>query len=428
MICYILIILIAFSSLRAADQESISADDFYIDFTIPDLSAFSLLNTKPITTSAPGYLKEFAFEVANQSIDADIVPPGLAVQWAPLYRIGDFDYKDMAGYKLRRFLQSIQITAGTLKDKNATNLATGIKIIFFDESDPMLNTIFRDSMTDLLMAAYNPYIQSEKVRFLNKEVQPFINLLKKLYPDQDERIDNILSSEFQTDVINVSPSLFNKIKDALIKIDSNFKEKADYVEKLETLVKNYTKLIDYAIKNTNRFDFQDSVRKLRAQFEQNNWNKLGLSFTAGSIFSAADHTWENLNFDKLSWVVNFMLPSTLIWNNSNGFGAALITYAQHNIYSEPGLDRQRYDLSFGARLLLGKSQNRFSVDYLYTYFNRIDLPNEFGTKISIGYEFKIHEGVWLELILGIDKNSDMSKSKIITCTNFKYAIGSKPRF
>jgi hypothetical protein len=427
--CFILIILLAISSLRASNQEEISADDFYIDFTIPDLSAFSLLNTKPISPSAPGYLKEFAFEVANQSIDADMVPPGVAIQWAPLYKIGDFNYKDMSGYKLRRLLQSIQITAGTLKEKNITNLATGIKIIILDESDPMLNPTFRDSMPGLLMAAYNPYVQSEKVNFLNKEVQPYVESLKRSYPEKADLIERILLTDLPTDAKTVDDGLFEKIKGTLIRlVNTRFNEQTEHLEKLETLVKSYIKLINYANRETNRFDFQDSVRKLRTKFEQDNWNKLGLSLAAGSIFSTDDHSWENLKFNRLSWVVNFMLPSTLFWRNTNGFGAALIAYAQNNIYSEPGPEKQRYDFSFGSSLLLGKSQNRFSVDYLYSYFNRIDMPNESGTKISIGYEFKVQDGVWLELILGIDKNSYAPKSKIVTCTNFKYALGSKPRF
>ena len=120
------------SCLFSAEDEGPGAenqDNYYIDFAVPDLSAFSLLNTKPVSSSLPGYLKEFAVQLSYQSFENLAVPPGFGVQWSPLYSIAEKDVKSVGDYRFSRFLQGIQLTGGTMKNSKGSHLALGMKMI-----------------------------------------------------------------------------------------------------------------------------------------------------------------------------------------------------------------------------------------------------------------------------------------------------------
>ena len=76
----VLLILIFIIPLLAQSQDSIkNIDNYYIDFSVPDVGAFTMLNTTPDHISTPGTPKEFAVDLLNAVGNGKYITPGLGI-------------------------------------------------------------------------------------------------------------------------------------------------------------------------------------------------------------------------------------------------------------------------------------------------------------------------------------------------------------
>src|SRR6478736_8129729 len=82
-------------------------NDYYIDFAIPDITAFSLLDINTNKINRPGNVKQFAIGVQNY-VDANgNLKPGLAMEFAP-YKF--FANGDTNNWGKNKSLKNLQIS------------------------------------------------------------------------------------------------------------------------------------------------------------------------------------------------------------------------------------------------------------------------------------------------------------------------------
>ena len=90
------IILILFSlSTRTQTTES-SIDDFYCDYSVPDLSALSMLGIESDEIVRPGSVKEFAAGISKFINTDGTIKPAYAIEWSFLrtltkHRVSNWD-------------------------------------------------------------------------------------------------------------------------------------------------------------------------------------------------------------------------------------------------------------------------------------------------------------------------------------------------
>ncbi len=73
-------------AVSAQNRDDISIDDYYVDYSVPDITAFSILGVNTNDVVRPGNVKEFAAGVVNYISENGNLKPGLAIELAP-YRL-----------------------------------------------------------------------------------------------------------------------------------------------------------------------------------------------------------------------------------------------------------------------------------------------------------------------------------------------------
>jgi len=132
--------------------DSITTDDYYIDFAIPDLGAFTLLNSKPENITTPGNTKELAASLLNVVSGGTHISPGLAIDWAPVRTF--WKSTTPQDYKNSHLWRNLQITLGTISDSIGTKVGAGVKWTFVDNSDPLLDEQYEAKLLNLRASAF----------------------------------------------------------------------------------------------------------------------------------------------------------------------------------------------------------------------------------------------------------------------------------
>ena len=82
----VVVLVLVHWTMNAQNRDGISIDDYYVDFSVPDITAFSILDVNPNDVVRPGNVKEFAAGVVNYVSENGNLKPGLAIELAP-YRL-----------------------------------------------------------------------------------------------------------------------------------------------------------------------------------------------------------------------------------------------------------------------------------------------------------------------------------------------------
>ena len=90
----VVVLFLVHLTMNAQNRDSISIDDYYVDYSVPDITAFSILDVNPNDVVRPGNVKEFAAGVINYVSENGNLKPGLAIEIAP-YRLLEGSKKEV---------------------------------------------------------------------------------------------------------------------------------------------------------------------------------------------------------------------------------------------------------------------------------------------------------------------------------------------
>ena len=163
------------------------------------------------------------------------------------------------------------------------------------------------------------------------------------------------------------------------------------------------------------------MKKAKESFEKRKWNAFVAEVAIGTTFNAANSSLDSLDADQFSAFAGLAFPLS-----KAGQG---IVHAQYNTaFQEDAMEQWKWSL--GARLLLGSSTKRFSLEGQLSESDHAN-PELDGRnwRVTIGGELKLASGLWLELATGLNlPEDDETTPGIFTLGGVKYAFQKKRRF
>jgi hypothetical protein len=121
-------------------------------YAIPEAPAFTFLDVTPAQVSRPTTASAFGANLLNGISPTGQLQQGVAMEVAPWsfvpsLRITPQDYRDSRG---KYALANTQLSLATVRgagDSASLDLAVGLRVTFFDHSDPMADTSFTNELT-----------------------------------------------------------------------------------------------------------------------------------------------------------------------------------------------------------------------------------------------------------------------------------------
>lgn len=426
-------------SLFGYTQDSVlTINDLYIDFAIPDMSAFNILGETPKNIAKPGNIKDFSAEILNISGGGMNITPGIALELNPYLIFNSRkEVKNQIGQYRRSKIRGLQLTLGTLQDSSGSKLAYGIKWTLFDKADPLIDVEFQNEIVALQQQYLNELPNSAVIRQnLQDSVNAFRdNLIYKYHNNIDIptfQLDSYFLLPKDDDYVQESYSLkLKNIKEYINKSLTLNKLTVSEKKELDKLINEYYQIIQRIEIHKNRaetlqFDYQMKL-KLN-NYRKENWNRSALHLGVGHLLNSVDYTWGNIKSDKISFYANYKHP---VYNHkTDKFGIGFIWQIIGNRYfSADSLDNKIL-LNIGNRIIIGQDAFRISFENMYTFIEKEKVENRNIFRSTLGFEFQISEGTWLEFAFGLDNEFHEIKnsSNVISLMNFKYTIGKERRF
>lgn len=412
-----------------SQKDSITTDDYYIDFAVPDLGAFTLLNTKPDNITTPGNTKEFAASLLNVVSGGSKISPGLAIDWAPVRTFCKVSTPNE--YKKSYLLRDLQLTFGSIADSLGTKVGAGIRWTIIDKTDPLMDDNFATRLLNIRQESFKD-LPKDKILF-NNRVDRF---LSKILKDRG----------FKDDYITKLNALFFNMEDTNVvkrEVVINFKMANDSINELikmhypndDKALSNdeEDKLMNFCIQFKNLFnskeqfnaDINAALEKEKRKWLNDHWNATVVSFGAGWVWNSIDAKWSTLSTQLFKTYINGKFK---ISRKSQVIGM-LSCGIPHNISTTDSSITSQ--LFLGGRYLVGNSSNRFSIDLGYS--KNFAKSSSFNSQVlitDIGVEFKLDDGIFLEIAGGFkgEPSSFIKSSNILLLGSLKYTLRPKNRF
>jgi hypothetical protein len=435
------------SALYAQNPDSISIDDYYVDFAVPDITAFSILDINSNDVVRPGNIKELAVGIQNY-IDAEgNLKPGLAIEIAP-YRILAKALKVRSAWEQNKSLKNLQISIGTAQGDSSNLLAAwGINWTPIDRTDPVasrrLQNFFanylanRDSIANQLSFAgqRNKHLRDVNL-FLDTLSTPAgplpaatrVAILQYFGGGYRSRLLRYDSTDNQLYTMALEDTVLRKMSTLSITINNS------QAQTLSTLVAQNAKLTFTELKEEKEFEknFSEALKREKKIFVEENWNRLVIQFKAGSKYNSAENSIKDLAL--LNWRLFGGIAGRVpgLGNSNSTFAkrSQVIYQASYINYKDSSMPL-KWEFSTGGRLLLGKADKRLSAEFLYSQasLRGETLEKSEYIRYTIGGEMKIDEGLWLELAVGGQKFLEGNdNTRVVPQFGLKYAIQKKSRF
>lgn len=433
--------------LHAQNPDSITIDDYYVDFAVPDITAFSILDINSNDVVRPGNIKELAVGIQNY-IDAEgNLKPGLAIEIAP-YRLMAKALKVRSAWEQNKSLKNLQISIGTAQGDSSNLLAAwGINWTPVDRTDPVasraLQNFFanylanRDSIANQISFAgqRNKHLQDVN-QFLNSlstsagALSPVakVSILQYFSGGYRNRLIRYDSTDNQLYAIALKDSVLQKMGKLTITLNNT------QDQTLSTLIAQNAKLTFTEQKEEKEFEksFSEALKREKKIFVEENWNRLVIQFKTGSKYNSAENSVKDLAL--LNWRVFAGVAGRVpgLRNSNTPFAkrSQVIYQVSYINYKDKSMPLN-WEFSTGGRLLLGKADKRLSAEFLYSQASLRGETIEKSEYIryTIGGEMKIDEGLWLELAIGGQKFLEGNDAaRVVPQFGLKYAIQKKSRF
>jgi hypothetical protein len=432
-------------NLALAQNEKPDIDDFYIDYAVPDVSALGMLDIKNDEIVRPGNMKEFAAALSN-FVDRDgSLKPALALEWSFIRTFNkNARVKWDSPLQWRNLALSL---ATTEQDSLGLRLGAGLKFSPLDRSDPLGDQAFYRKIATLASAYYNRDDEQKREAFdftlpsrlafpPNPQMTPeqrnvmkiFIDVLdtredflkelrKKIDKGEIDELDSFLND-------TLSKRLTDDHVDKLVRENVRLEIVSSYVEiVLDTYSENYLSFEDY---------IHQTIVKQKAIYKKQHWNAWAVGISAGWVGHSLTSSYDNIKGEKFSFFAGTSFP-TFDNNDKKRKGQAIVQLKYNINVAGDSIDYSGF--SAGLRHLYGTSDNRLSVELFYSDSGTRLLQTQEDVPVSyfrytLGAEFKVMDGSWIELAFGGQKfyEGENGKNKIISEFGFKHAIRSKPRY
>ncbi|SKC42161.1 hypothetical protein [Ohtaekwangia koreensis] len=438
--------ILAGASLYAQNPDSITIDDYYVDFSVPDITAFSILDINSNDVVRPGNVKELAVGIQNYVDQDGNLKPGLAMEIAP-YRILAKALKVRSFWEKNKSLKNLQISIGTAQGDSSNLLAAwGINWTPIDRTDPVANIALQNFFADYLANKDSIANQMSLAGQRNKHLQSVNQFLNSLTPTSR------LSSQTKVAILQYFGGGYRSrllrydstdnqlyalvMKDTVLQKLGTFNINLDSAQSnaLSMLIVQNAKLTFTEQAEEEEFaeNFSEELKRQKKIFIEENWNRLVIQLKAGSKYNSAENTIKDLSL--LNWRIfggiAGRIPGLANSNSTLAKSSQVIYQASYINYKDKSMPL-KWEFSTGGRLLLGKADKRLSAEFLYSQatINGETTDKSEYIRYTIGGEMKINEGLWLELAVGGQKflqgNDD---TRVVPQFGLKYAIQKKSRF
>jgi len=430
----IIILLVLLPIFAFSQSEEATIDDYYIDFAVPDLAAFTLLGIESDQVSRPGNLKEFGIALSSLTGTAGKLNPSLAIEYAPLVGLTK---STESNYWKRGFrYTNLALSLGTQVDDSLGNRASfGFKFVPIDNSNPVGDPAFYKLVRDLLRdknlqpdALFRRDFENKIGSALKSDgiaiprIPDFFGVLD-LSTGKDYR-SKLVKRHEQGEIGALSVFLTDTLKTLSLYNSLSVETKA-------LLLNSAEKYADYILnKGDFKDDFEKKLKEAKEEYKKKNWNATVLQLSAGWVWNSDSATFEGLEKEKFTTFLGLSLPlGKKGWFKDHGQVILHISYtADESILTE--IDKR---FSGGTKVLLGGADQRLSIEGLFSD-SKLDALDTDGNQIedtffrwSIGAEMKLSAGSWLEFAIGGQKliNGD---NRILPSFGLKHALQKEKRF
>ena len=455
-------ILLCFGAFSQDDdnrKDSIETDDFYIDFSVPDITAFSILDIEPSTISRPGSVKEFAMGLTNFVSKSGELRPGLAVEWAPFKTFN----KDVEKWeaktpnRLKFEWKNWLISGATTSDSSNVKLAAGLKFAPLDRTNPLNDPLWvasakqlflkeMDNRRSVLDQAQLPtkipeYNQKRIQAFTQLELpmQYFDSLFGKIEFESSymEEVQKELEESGTYDRSTVANYFLSKTKELFVKQDQETAFETYKDSHIMPLCRELTDLF-YAYNSTKGFaeSYGAKLAKMKQDYKKKHWNKLALQFSGGLSMNSETTQIEDLAQEYWGGALTIAMP--LIGKNWFKKHESFHNFMRNNSQIIGQVKASNYfvqdstlnnSIFAGCRILLGNSDKRFSAEVAYVKLtNALTDLNAEGVRYTIGAELKIMDNYWLEFAVGGQSFEDQTGVFILPKFGFRHSFGNENRF
>lgn len=425
---YIIILLILAKS-GFAQTDSLTIDDFYIDFATPDVSAFGLLQLNSDAIVRPGNLKEFGVALSSMANKSGDLTPGIGIEYAPLMSIAK---KNKDFWSNRFKWQNLAVTAATNTiDTLGTRLAFGFKWVPLDYGDPLGDKKFYAQIVDYLKVYNGGTPMDKKIKFMSEVAA---------------ELQNLASSDIQklVGVIEISNEAYKRKLRARHEGGEITSYRTFILDTLATLpaytalplstkeaFNSYVDLFVGALLNEKSLDayLSDIIKKKKEEYKNSHWNALAFQISGGWVYNSPTTSYDDLDHEKSALFASFSFPLPL--NNWFRKHSQFILHAQATS-DISGITPEKIRKSLGGRILLGNSDNRFLVEGMYsnTTFDNDNLDSNTYFRWAIGGEIKLSQGSWLELAMGgfSQLSGEKDTKQLLPRFGVRHALQNKRRY
>jgi hypothetical protein len=410
---FVIIVVFCCSSVVMSQTSADSIAAMYIDFSPPDLAAFTLLGVNSNAVTRPGNLKELSAAFLNTASINGKITPGIAVEWSPFQTLGS---SSLAEYREATFLRNVQMSFATAQDSSATNVAFGIRWVPIDFSDPLNDPELNQEVNSGLAyfdfssfaatkrKAYQDQVRNFFIRLEPNGAKAF-NMIRELDPVRldsvrisvDSLVEEIVATRKAQGGAQFSATELQNIR-ALAALGLAFRGTADVAGDVNRLIED-----------------------ARNRFKDRTWNATVVQLSVGTIWNSPTSSWNALRSDRLSAFGggSFRLGS---------FGEWIAQIQYTSWYGDTANEKWSY--SVGTRFLAGSSDLHGTVEALYASTKRINpQPDDQTLRYTLGIETKLSEGLWLEIAMGaLTPQGSGSHPGMISLANLKYAFGKQSKF
>jgi hypothetical protein len=401
-------------------------DNLYVDLAVPDLPAMALLDLNPSKVNHPGTLKELSTSVFPIAGSTSVIGPGVAMAWAPVYTFA----KSVDSYR-RSPLRHLAFSVVTAKDGSgdAVNTGTGVRFMLFDRGDSVMSKDYENAIFGILESMDAPTPATQK--FMMNKAAPVVVAVAALMTNDPMTQGKITADLLgQWDLRAGPPSPFTPVAKiqtfemAVMKVAKKYKVAAptlpnDLRMQLTNLAMDFMEEATKAVSAGPAM--KTRIAQLDKQFRDDHWNAASAIVDFGVAGNSASGRWADIQGRAWGGLVSVALPG--------GRHSQIVLQLQGR--DKRGTEsKERSYVGSGARWLVGTSTRRLSIEGFTSKTDSTDVTkNGTAKRFTVGTEFRISEGFWLEAAFGSERTpSETSTWRMLSFANFKYAFRAGPRF
>lgn len=445
----------------ADSLEDIEIDDVYMDFSIPKVTAFSLLNVDPSNILKPGVVKKFSMGVGTFADTSGTGKTGIAAEWSPFLTFSDSAIGWTKAFEPKNLLISYASVGNSL----GGDMALAFRWAPIDFTNPLKTKEGQESIHYIIEGIRRKGGLSEKTK---EDMMAFdaiyYNFIEKVASKNQNLDPNELDEKFEA-TLKITDSF---VRDTLVEKYSRIVDDRN-IDKLADTLKNDFELImgsqfikdmgveldsiiDKAAELLLRFVFEENATKetflnemvdYKTNFKNKHWNKMAFEFGGGQILCSPNARFSELAANYNTFYLSFATP--LMWdktknNESYKYGnfgrllrdnSQLILHVRTQNYYAPD-STQNNSVFAGTRLLFGKSDWHISLECGYmSQANFVTGLDQSYLQYALGFDYRISDGNWIEFALGGAQtlsNTGRLELSLLPRIAFRHAFQKESRF